>query len=407
MASQNGIVFRVLGPLEAEVAGRPVALGSAKQRALLAALLLEAGRVVSLPTLEDVLWGSSPPATARHSIEVHVSRLRNALGDEARRILVTRPPGYLVEIGDGELDLARFEAFARAGRQALAAGDPERAADLLAEGLELWRGPALADVTFASPQRRDAQRLEQLRLSAVGDRIDADLALGRHVSVIAELEALVSAHPQHERHRAQLMLALYRSGRQGDALAVYRAVRVILSEQLGLEPGPELQQLERSILLQDPALDRSPAGARDAAGVAVTTCPYKGLAHFDAADAAFFCGRERDVDDVVVKLAEASFVGLVGASGSGKSSLLRAGVLPALAAGALPGSDRWVSRLLRPGAHPQQALREAFGDGLSRAGDGERIVIAVDQLEEVFTECTDESERRAFLSALCSAANTP
>src|SRR5690349_7029295 len=284
-SSRARMEFRVLGPLEVEVDGRAAALGGPKQRALLAALVLDAGRVVSIDRLVDAVWGETPPATARHSIEVYVSRLRSELADEAGVVLGTRKPGYVLRIDRDQFDLARFEDFVAAGRAALAQRDPERAAARLREGLALWRGPPLADVAFESSERRDADRLDELRLAALEDRIEADLAVGRHSSLIGELEALVAEHPLREQPRAQLMLALYRSGRQADALGVYRQTRDLLREELGLEPGVMLQQLERLILLHDPALDLDLRG--DNAGASpsqILVCPFKGLAFFEAAD---------------------------------------------------------------------------------------------------------------------------
>jgi DNA-binding SARP family transcriptional activator/WD40 repeat protein len=413
VSSRSRIEFRVLGPLEVEVDGHAASLGGPKQRALLAALLLDAGRVVSIERLVDAVWGEAPPATARHSVEVYVSRLRGELADEAGVMLGTRRPGYILRIDRDQLDLTRFEDLVAEGRAALAERDPERAAARLREGLELWRGPPLADVAFESSERRDADRLDELRLAAMEDRIDADLALGRHSRLVGELEALVAEHPLREQPRAQLMVALYRSGRQADALDAYRQSRDLLREELGLEPGVALQQLERRILLHDPALDLDSHGDRSAGASSETVvCPFKGLAFFEAADADYFFGRELLVADMVSRMADRGLVGLVGASGVGKSSILRAGVLPGLAAGALPGSERWRSVLVRPGDQPCRALNVALGSGglgaaTVRLGKGERIVLAVDQLEEVFTACQDEAERRAFMATLADVALDP
>src|SRR5689334_1870825 len=409
-SSRARIEFRVLGPLEVEVDGRAASLGGPKQRALLAALLLDAGRVVATERLIDAVWGEAPPATARHSVEVYVSRLRSALADEAGVLLGTRQPGYVLRIDRDQLDLSRFEDLVAEGRAALAEDDPERAAARLREALALWRGAPLADVRFESPERRDADRLEELRLATLGDRIEADLAIGRHADLIGELEALVAEHPLREPLRAQLMLALYRSGRQADALGVYRQTRRVLREELGLEPGAPLQQLERQILLHDPALDFDFHSDRSGADPSqILVCPFKGLAFFEAADADYFFGREPIVADIVSRLTDGHLAGLVGPSGVGKSSILRAGVLPALAAGALPGSERWPCLLVRPGNHPCRALELALGPGgldaaRSRPGAGDRILLAIDQLEELFTACQDEAERRAFMDSLADAA---
>ena len=244
--------FRLLGPLEV-VSERDgaIALGGAKQRSLLAVLLLQANEVVSTDRLIDQLWGAEPPATAAKSIQVYVSRLRKALGEER---LVTRPPGYVLRVESADVDLGRFEQFVReAGRAA-----PDLAARKLSDALALWRGPALADLVYESFAQVEIARLEEMRLAVLEQRIDADLALGRHAELVAELEALVARHPLRERLRAQLMLALYRSARQAEALDAYRAARRELQEGLGLDPSGELQQLEQAILRQDPELDPPP-----------------------------------------------------------------------------------------------------------------------------------------------------
>src|SRR5262245_1288728 len=220
--------YRVLGPLEALRDDGPLALGGAKQRAVLALLLLNANRVVSQERLIDELWGDEPPPTGVTTIQVYVSRLRKLLPADA---LQTRPPGYLLAIEPEQVDLSRFERLVAEARTA----DPGRASELLREALGLWRGPALGEfeeVFF----RVEAGRLEELRLAALEERIEADLALGRQRELTGELEALITDYPHRERLRGQLMLALYRSGRQADALRAYREARAALDE-LGIEPG--------------------------------------------------------------------------------------------------------------------------------------------------------------------------
>jgi DNA-binding SARP family transcriptional activator len=238
--------FRVLGPLEVEVDGRVLKLGGAKQRALLALLLLHANEAVSRDRLIDELW-STPPETASAAIQVYVSRLRKLLGRDA---IVTQPPGYLIRVQEGTLDLERFEESVARAQGA----PPDEAAELLRQALGLWRGPPLAELdgSFARPERAS---LEEQRLAALEQRIQADLALGRHAELVPELEGLVREHPLRERLRGQLMLALYRCGRQADALEVYRSGRRLLDEELGLEPDDELQRLERAILNHDPSLN--------------------------------------------------------------------------------------------------------------------------------------------------------
>jgi DNA-binding SARP family transcriptional activator len=245
------VEFRVLGPVEAVVDGQPVPLPAAKPRALLAVLLLGRNRVVPVHELIAELWGDEPPDTAAKALQVYVSQLRKAIG--AERVL-TKPPGYALRVDDGELDLDRFERLVREGRDLLSAGDAKEAVQRLEQALELWRGPALAEFG-AEPFGRDAgARLEESRLAALEQRIEADLALGRHARLVSELEELVARHPLRERLHGQLMLALYRSGRQAEALDVYRRTRETLVDELGIEPSPELQELERAILQQDRSL---------------------------------------------------------------------------------------------------------------------------------------------------------
>jgi WD40 repeat protein/DNA-binding SARP family transcriptional activator len=615
--------FRILGPLEVRTNGVRVALGGPKQRALLAILLLRADRVVSSDRLIEELWADDPPAAARHALEVHVSRLRKALGvggGESR--LITRAPGYLLRVTPGELDLQRFERLLAQGRRALGGGDPDAAAGALREAEGLWRGRPLADLEFEPFARVDVERLEELHLVATEERIAAELALGRDRLLVAELEALAAEHPLRERLRAQLMLALYRCGRQADALEVYRHARSALVEGVGVEPGPELRELHAAILRQDgdllgpgrlelpqeletasplfgrdaelarlrdaweiarggtgrvavvtgpagsgrtrlaaelagelhrqgvvvlygadagararvarrptllvlddvadaeaaalielaselasrpvlalaitehaglarvlpgaerlplgpldaeaieaiaalyapdgaripvadlcersggvprrahrlaaewaraeavrllsPAADRAAAERSDlrraerqlAANVAevqavreraalqeadrtAVACPYKGLSSFDVDDAGFFFGRERLVAEMVARLVGSPLLGVVGASGSGKSSAVRAGLVAELAAGVLPGSERWSRVLLRPGEHPMSTLERAT----VHVESDRRLLLVVDQFEEAFTLCRDEAERTAFAEALAAAAH--
>ena len=250
--------FRVLGPFEVLCQGEPVQVAAGKQRTLLARLLLHANRTVSREQIVDALWSDDPPDTANKMVQIHVSQLRKALPEPR---LHTRAPGYLLEIADDELDLARFDRAVAGGRQALLEEDPGRARTLLAEALGLWRGPALADI--AEPfARHERARLEELRLAALEWRLEADLALGRHRELVGELEGVTSEHPLRERLRAQQMLALYRSGRQAEALAAFQTFRRMLADELGIEPSASLRELERRMLQQDPALEPAPAARR-------------------------------------------------------------------------------------------------------------------------------------------------
>jgi WD40 repeat protein/DNA-binding SARP family transcriptional activator len=608
---------QVLGPVEASVEGRPIPLGGGKPRALLAMLALNAGSTVSTERLIDGLWGEEPPASAHKLVQVYVSQLRKALaagGDGAH--IVTRRHGYELRVQPDAVDAGRFERL-------VAGGAPR-------EALALWRGPPLDDVADEPFAGAEIRRLEELRLGALELAVDRDLEVGRHREVVGELEALVAAEPLRERLHAQRMLALYRCGRQADALAAYRDARSALVEAIGAEPGAELRRLHEAILRQDPSLElaaavelppeldagtpmagreadlewlrelwrgahggagrlvlvtgprgigktrlaaalagevhrdratvlhASGAGAPDAALAALTragaasrptllvlddvdrvgeavlgaldelagrlaalpvlvlataedarlradstlclapldaaavhavaelysatsdeaaaaaqrlldesggipkqvhrlaaesaraaaarrldasatraateraglrtaedelagdveqlqtlreraeprevtpeavACPFKGLASFDVDDAEFFFGRERLVAEMVARLAGAPLMGIVGPSGSGKSSALRAGLLPALAAGVLPGSENWALALLRPGEHPLRALEQAIADAAARGP----LLIAVDQFEETFTACGDETERAAFVDALVAS----
>jgi DNA-binding SARP family transcriptional activator len=253
------VQFRVLGPVEVLLDEEVVRLPAAKPRALLALLLLSRNRVVPVAQLVDELWGERPPETATKALQGYVSQLRKVVG--ADRVL-TKPPGYSLRVDEGELDLDRFEQLAREGRELLLDGDAGAASQRLTEALSLWRGRPFAEFD-SEPFGRDAgARLEEARLAALEDRIDADLSIGRHAQLVSELEELVAQEPFRERLRAQLMLALYRSGRQAEALEAYRRTRETLVDELGIEPGEELQELERAILRHDKSLDVGPPPRR-------------------------------------------------------------------------------------------------------------------------------------------------
>jgi DNA-binding SARP family transcriptional activator len=252
--------FRILGPVEAWDGADQLDLGGPKPRALLAVLLLHANQVVSTDQLVDELWSEAPPSTARNLVQGYVSGLRQAFhqgrdGGTATSVLVTRPSGYVLRVEPGELDLDRFEGLAADARRATADGDLERAAEAWRAALALWRGPALAGAASEALRRTAAPRLEEARLEALEERLEVDLGLGRHAELVGELEALAATYPVRERLRRQLMVALYRSGRRAEALTVYRNARQVLVEELGLEPSPALQELERAILRTDPALE--------------------------------------------------------------------------------------------------------------------------------------------------------
>jgi DNA-binding SARP family transcriptional activator len=249
--------FRVLGPLEVIEAGQPLPLGPPKQRMLLAALLLRANEVVSNDELMDALWGEHPPERAAKSLQVYVWRLRKLLG---REVLQTRPPGYALSVSPDHLDLYRFESL----RETARSRNPSDAAELLREALGLFRGRPLADFAYEPFAEAECARMDKLRLQALEDRVQADLELGRHTELVGELESFVAGQPLRERLRAQLMLALYRCGRQAEALAAYQNARGQLVGELGIEPGRELQALQTAILRQEPSLDLAYPAAEEA-----------------------------------------------------------------------------------------------------------------------------------------------
>jgi DNA-binding SARP family transcriptional activator len=297
VAAKSGwlaVVLRILGPLEAVRDDVPRPLGGVKQRAVLAILTLHRGEVVSGERLVDELWGERAPVSAVKTLHGYVSRLRKTVGAD---VLQTRGHGYVLTLPAGELDLDRFEQLADEGRNALIGGDPRRAAERLREALSLWRGPALADFICEEFAQAAIARLKEARFATLEDRIDADLALGRHRQLVAELEGLVSEHPLRERLRGQLMLALYRAGRQADALECFRLGRYALVEELGLEPGRALQELESAILRQDESLEASPADQPPSA-VATTIGDASGRKADHAPAGDVVVGREQQLDQL-------------------------------------------------------------------------------------------------------------
>jgi WD40 repeat protein/DNA-binding SARP family transcriptional activator len=622
------VEFRLLGPLEvAGDDGAELSIGKGRQRALLGLLILRANELVGSDQLVEELWGQSPPPTAHRMLHNQVFTLREALGRNGR--LETHGSAYRLKVGPGERDVDRFEELIASGRSWME-NDPERAAATLRQALGLWRGAALSDLAFESFAQAEIARLEERRWAAFEAWGEAELTLGRHVDLVAELEAAVADQPLRERLHGQLMLALYRSGRQAEALEAYRRARATLVEEIGVEPNVELRELHAAILAQDPALAAPPAPslpaalaggsptlagrtrelteleslladacdgrgavvfvsgprgigktrlaqelARDAlrrrmavlyasasdpltpvaqaedgeratllivddaddadrevlartaalaasaarrrllvlvlnrqpdppaifdgqsarrlvlgplgsdavteiarlyaplpgdaltaesggvplmahrlaaewararaseaigasAGRATTergelrsaeaelsddllqlralddrrrryqgedeappvatVCPFLGLATFDAAHVEYFFGRERLVAELVARLVGSPLLAVIGPSGSGKSSAVRAGLLPALAEGVLPGSERWRQALMRPGPHPEAQLKSVLAER------DERVLLVVDQFEEVFTVCRNDNERTRFLDALTELA---
>lgn len=376
--------FGMLGPLEARCGERRIDLGAPKQRAVLAVLLIEANRVVPVERLVRMLWDDEPPARSTGALQVYVSGLRQALEPErpARMrssYVVTLPPGYLLRAGPDDVDAFRFEALAAQGRGLLAGGDAAGARQVLADSLSLWRGPALADLAREPFAAREAARLEELRAAAGEDRIEADLALGHHTRVIAELEFLVGEHPLRERLWALLMRALYRSGRQSEALRAYGRARRILGEELGIQPSLALRQLEEGILRQAPELGWPPPdrnlGALPHRPVAAPVSGRSGVSHRG------LVGRREELrrfDHRLERLAagEGSVVLVSGEPGIGKTRLVeelvaRAGDPPALVAWGrceegegTPSFWPWVQiiRSVIAGADPE-ALGRALAPG--------------------------------------------
>jgi DNA-binding SARP family transcriptional activator/class 3 adenylate cyclase len=374
------VEFRILGPVEVlDARGRRLALGGPKQRALLAVLLLHAGQVVAVERLVDELWGEDPPEGAAHILQVQVANLRKVLEpDRARRaaarVLHFQPPGYLIDPGPDGLDLTGFERLTAQGRVALAGGDPTEAARLLRRGLDLWRGPALGGVVLAASGQGERVRLEERRLAAIEDRLEAELALGRHRELIGELEALVAAHPLRERLHGQRILALYRSGRQAEALDAYRRTRETLAEELGIDPSRPLQELERAVLAQDPGLDWSPR-PQPAAPVAASVEPTRPPAGpvvadrpVDPAATARAPAEERKVVTVV----SCGLVGAGGGTGRADPEDVRARLQPCRA--------RVRAELERFGGTIERlvgtAVMAVFGAPLAHEDDPERAVRA-------------------------------
>jgi DNA-binding SARP family transcriptional activator len=363
------VEFGILGSMEVSRGGQLVDLGGHRQKAVLALLVLDANRVVSSDRLVDRLWGETPPPRAMATLRAYISNLRRAIDSRPPALVVTKPPGYVLQVEDRSIDARTFEHLAEEGRRALDAGEPDRASQLLARALALWRGPALADFVFEAFVQVEAARLEELRLTAWENQMEAALALGRHGTAAADLERLVTAHPLRERLHAQLMLALYRSGRQADALAAYRRLGTTLASELGLAPSGELRRLEAAILAQDPDLDWRPPRAHR---VVVAPRPPGGdrLVGRTAEQAEL----EAALDDAVTGSGRVVLV--AGEPGIGKTRLVEEVAARAVARGldvvwaggyegaAPPGLWLWVQvvRPILPYWKPE-ALREALGDG--------------------------------------------
>jgi DNA-binding SARP family transcriptional activator/WD40 repeat protein len=364
---------RVLGPASVDGAGGL----PPRDRQVLAALVVEAGRVCPADRLAEALYGEAPPATWRKVVHGSVGRLRRLLGDHA---IVTTGSGYRLELGDDEIDVRRFERLVGEAESLLVSGEHERAALSLRAAIELLMGEPLVDLDGWAPAMAVAARYRELARQAEEQLVRAELASGRHQVALTAASELVVREPLREQRWEALALALYRVGRQGEALRTIRRARQVLADELGLEPGPELVALERSILAQDPAL----TGPTAVAGWHSGGCPYRGLAAYGVGDGAWFFGRDREIAECLGIVDATGFVAIVGASGSGKSSLARAGVAPALRR---DGRDVAV---VVPGADPERTL----------AGVPKGSVLVVDQLEELFVTCDDDRARVRFAAAV-------
>jgi WD40 repeat protein/DNA-binding SARP family transcriptional activator len=353
-----------------------------REQVVLAALTVRRGEVVSAETLADAWWGERVPPTWAKALQGCLVQLRKALGAAA---IETRPQGYCLVVPADEVDSGRFERRVARAQELLTLGEPDRAAYVVDEALGLWRGRALVELDGWEPGRVEAARLEGLRLDAEEVRLDAMVRAGRFREVLAEAQARVTEQPLREHRWRLLALAQYQAGRQGDALRTLHRARRVLAEELGLDPGPDLVGLEEAILRQDPSLiaeqlpEPSPA------------CPYLGLVPYDIGDADGFFGRDADVSECLRRLAETGVLAVVGPSGSGKSSVVRAGI-----AAALRRDGRHIV-VVAPGARPMDALSPlpAFHRG---------SVLVVDQCEEAVTLCTDTDERAGFFAALADHA---
>jgi WD40 repeat protein/DNA-binding SARP family transcriptional activator/energy-coupling factor transporter ATP-binding protein EcfA2 len=371
--------INVLGPLTVDGPGR---LGP-HDRVVLQALATRLGHPVSVDELVDAVWGERPPASAAKNLQSCIVRLRKVLGTEA---IETSSHGYALVVPPDHLDANEFETRVARAHNLLATGESDRVAFMMEQALAQWRGPAFADLSDWEPARRAASRLEELRLDAQEMHVDAMLRSGRAREVLAQAHALVRAVPLRERRWELLVLAQYQTGAQGEALRSLRQLRAVLARELGVDPSPEMLALEQAILEQDPRL-LVPQPRTLAA-----RCPWQGLKAYDVDDAERFFGRDADVAACHAILERGSFLAIVGPSGSGKSSLLRAGMLASLRR----RGHRVV--LVTPGPHPMQSLSTLGADAPPST------VLAVDQGEEVFALCDDLEERRAFLERLVQEA---
>ena len=384
---RGSVTFRVLGPLEVVGPRGPVSAGGPVPRRILTALVASAPGVVPVGALVEAAWGEQPPASAERTLASHVARLRDTVRDAgSTATLDRRDGGYALLADAGEIDAQRFEGVvARAGSQ-----PPAETIGLLREALGWWRPPGpFADLLDTVYPQAEAARLSECRGAAVEALVGACLAAGDPGGAATEAECYLPGLPYRERLWELLVVALYRQDRQAEALDAYRRAATQLREGLGVDPGPALREVHARVLAQDPRL-LAAATPRP-----VAPCPYKGLARYEAGDVELYVGREGLVDELVARLVDTPLVVVVGPSGAGKSSLVRAGLIPALTGGALPGSSSWRATVMVPGADPVQALLAALADGPD--------LLVVDQAEEWFD--ADEARFRDAGDALVRAVN--
>lgn len=418
--------YRILGTFEVASEGRVADLGPPKQRALLAILLLHANEIVPVDRLIDLLWGDRPPRKAAHAIQVYVSDLRKALEPLAGAdVIAWRPPGYVLTVDPDSVDARRVEQLVAAGRRRFEAGELVDARAALEQARELWRGPPLSDFVYEEFAQPEIRQLTELWLSGTETLAAVEKALGHDQEALSLAQAAIREDPLRERLRELQMTALARAGRHAEALRAYQDFCRLLAEELDVEPSPELRRLQERILLHDPSL--RPEARPKPAAAAPPRNPYKGLRAFGEEDAADFFGREALVGRLLETLTGgAHLVALVGPSGSGKSSILSAGLVPALRAGPASGSGKWVIARMLAGARPFEALEAALRDaaggrppglgalpaggdtGILRAAqrilpaDG-RLVLLIDQFEELFA-ADEQAAVARFLESLARAA---
>jgi WD40 repeat protein/DNA-binding SARP family transcriptional activator/energy-coupling factor transporter ATP-binding protein EcfA2 len=375
------VEIAILGPLHVE----PLhgSLGP-RDRVVLEALALRAGEQVGADRLAEALWGDEPPSSWNKVVQGCIVRLRKALGQDA---IGTGRAGYRLTVPLDAIDAKRFERLVQRGRELATMGEPERAAHVLEEALGLWRGAALTELEEWDPGRIERQRLAELRLEAEEEQLDAALRAGLHRDVVATARARVEEAPTRERRWQLLALAQYQAGQQGQALRTISEAGAVLRRELGLEPGPALLALEQAILRQDTSL-----APPDALPESSATCPWPGLLSYDIDDADLYFGREQELSTCLQRLAGDGVLAVVGPSGSGKSSFVRAGV-----AAALRRQGGRVVVVTPSGARPVDVLSAVQGSGPTP-------VLVVDQCEEVLTPRAEVAERQAFLSALVEHA---